>query len=798
MKRKVSVLMIIATMLLVSFGVSGITIDETPNVNTLQGSGGNELNYAQGEVIVKFKNSINAESENIINSNGGTSTEVIDKELKLSLVKVKEDIELDDFIKNMADYPNYVEYACRNYYFDLYFKPNDPSFDKQWGPQRIRCPNAWNTTTGSSDVTIAILDTGVDKDHPDLKDKIVNPRDFIRPLQPYNADDDHFHGTHCAGIAAAKGNNNEGIAGVAYGCKIMPVKIFPENDAAELDDIIKGIMYAAKGPDENPNTGDEADVISMSFGAIISEGYDEEKQALKDACDYAWDNGCILVAAAGNIFGSKKDHYPAAFNNVIAVANCDQSDSIVSSRYGEWVDFAAPGVFIYSTMPTKSTDVMDFYELEEGYDYLGGTSMSCPHVAGVAALALSQNPTMNNQRIRDLLNDTADRLSNPWWYEYNRIGHGRIDAALQEDPFELNPYFNLTVYKVNEKDDIDPLTEAEWYYKLTIGSKQGGYETIYNYNADIEYYGTKNGSKMNWNAKNEWTPNIKHSFEVNVTRGFTNIGVDMKLMEHDGPLEGEKDDLADISGFDGFGRDTKGGRNNDISDLQAAMWEGGYNIYDDGFMNINYQKIINKKENGEWWNVTSGENERDGSTEGELEAGDLAQNDAEVWFKIEDSYNADEYKPILYAPSTTSFNVSNGGSFSVRNDAPEDPYNLAYNLKFKAEVTSGSNWLSITQNSDEGELGGKLSHTVYLSANGGEFNKQETKTGEITITPEIPKYEDPDDYPGLETKTVQVSVTKSKAKSYIPSWQTTLQNILSLLYEFNLKDIIDNFLSFYR
>jgi hypothetical protein len=374
------------------------------------------------------------------------------------------------------------------------------------------------------------------------------------------------------------------------------------------------------------------------------------------------------------------------------------------------------------------------------------------------------------------------------------IGHGRIDATLEEEGDQLMPILNLTIYKVAEieGDPLDFLSQPEWYYKIDIGSQDKD-ETMYNYNAKIECFGENNDSEMKWTSESVWVPEVTHSFEVNVDYEHTNVGIDMKLMEYDGPgldggfLEGNDSDLADISGFGGFGNYERGGKDDSISDFQPAMYECLYNIFYDEFWTIiNNQYLVNKTdENGNWWNVTSGENEVDGSTETENEAGDSSQNDAEIWFKIEDSYAADLYKPIVYVQPTVSFNIGNdggSGSIVIKNDAPEDPYLLSNLLEIE-DVSTTNSWLTISQKTNEG-LGPQSSHSVGLSVSkekANEFSKGQNKTATITIKlnsigrGEFGRAEELDDV------TVQVTVTKSKAKSHIPNWQTFIENIFSNL-----------------
>lgn len=290
--------------------------------------------------------------------------------------------------------------------------PNDPDLSdsqKMYTPEILNLESAWEITTGSPDVVIAILDTGITKEHPEFQDKFLAGYDF------YNDDedpsDDHGHGTHVSGIAAAAVNNDEGMAGVCGGCSILPVKVLNENNAGVWSDVADGIIYAA---DQG------AEVISLSLGS--SSG----SQTVKAAIEYAIDAGSMIVAAAGNS-SSDAAFYPAAYEGVIAVAATDAQDERWSlSNYGGYIDVSAPGSSIYST----------FYDLDNaygGYAFMSGTSMAAPHVSGLIGLLLSQDPNRTPSKVKSILFDTAYDLGSASWDSY--FGYGRIDpvAALTAD-----------------------------------------------------------------------------------------------------------------------------------------------------------------------------------------------------------------------------------------------------------------------------------------------------------------------------------------------------------------------------
>ncbi|MGH2408152.1 MAG: carboxypeptidase regulatory-like domain-containing protein [Candidatus Limnocylindrales bacterium] len=273
--------------------------------------------------------------------------------------------------------------------------PNDPYYSSQWGLAKIGAPGAWSMTHGSSSVVVAVLDSGVSTSQPDVAGKVVMSQNFSDST---TLDDIYGHGTHVAGIAAAATNNGTGGAGVGYSVSIANVKVLGDNGTGLYSAVSSGIIWAADHG---------ADVINMSLGGTASSS------TLQSAIDYAWNKGVVVVAAAGN-GATSAPFYPAYYSNVIAVAATDNLDHLASfSDYGDWVDVAAPGVSIYSTVPG-------------GYGYKSGTSMASPFVAGLAGLLFSRVSDTNgngrlNDEVRSRIESTADSVGLP-------IGGGRIDA----------------------------------------------------------------------------------------------------------------------------------------------------------------------------------------------------------------------------------------------------------------------------------------------------------------------------------------------------------------------------------
>ncbi|MEM2567030.1 MAG: S8 family serine peptidase [Candidatus Bathyarchaeia archaeon] len=296
------------------------------------------------------------------------------------------------------------------------YSPNDPLWNIQWGPQKIEADWAWNTTVGSHDILVAVIDTGIYYYHEDLEANYVAlGYDWVN--MDNDPIDDHGHGTHCAGIIAATINNGKGIAGVSQ-VRVMAEKVLDSWGYGYADWVANGIIHATEAG---------ARIISMSLGGY---GY---SALLHEAVKYAYDHGVLLIAAAGND-NTNIMVYPAGYEEVIAVAATDQNDyKAWFSNWGDWIELAAPGVNIHSTVPW-------------GYESWSGTSMACPHVSGVAALVWSLYPEKTREWLRLWLRYTADDLGAPG-FDVN-YGYGRINArkAVEQPPpaHELIAYELLT------------------------------------------------------------------------------------------------------------------------------------------------------------------------------------------------------------------------------------------------------------------------------------------------------------------------------------------------------------------
>jgi thermitase len=233
--------------------------------------------------------------------------------------------------------------------------PNDPYVNKQWALSKINIFQLWQIARVEEGVPVAVLDTGIDPDHQDLSGLIIAEANFTDSSNP---NDIYGHGTHVAGIIAAK-NDDVGIVGVAPGCQLLNAKVADDVGRCRASSLAEGIIWAVNN---------DAKVINISLEIK------EPSPQLEEAINYAWSHGSVIIAAAGND-GNESPVYPAYYKNCVAVAAINQDGNLAPlSNYGDWVDVAAPGFDIYSTLPN------------DDYGYKTGTSFATAYVSGMAAL----------------------------------------------------------------------------------------------------------------------------------------------------------------------------------------------------------------------------------------------------------------------------------------------------------------------------------------------------------------------------------------------------------------------------
>jgi subtilisin family serine protease len=365
---------------------------------------------------------------------------VISGEVKEATTKI--DFEKDTLREIKQQYlhnPN-VEIVEPEFVVSMNLVPNDTyysssgawgqSFGDLYGLTKINAAGAWDMTTGNSSIIVADIDTGVDRNHPDLAANMwVNSKEIPNnsiddDVNGYIDDyygwdfanndndpsDDVGHGTHTVGTIAAVGNNGSGVVGVNWQSKIMTLKFLDSGGSGYLSNAVKSIQYAA-------DMG--ARVSSNSWGG------GGQSQAIEDVIRYAHDKGMVVVVAAGNENNDALNTNPASSDDAITVAATDSNDQKASfSNYGEKIDVAAPGVDILSAK--ASGGWMCGNTVGSYYCYVSGTSMATPHVAGLAALILSKNPTLTPEEVRQIIRKGVNDLGAAG--KDSSFGYGRINA----------------------------------------------------------------------------------------------------------------------------------------------------------------------------------------------------------------------------------------------------------------------------------------------------------------------------------------------------------------------------------
>jgi len=394
--------------------------------------------WAKNEIVVKFKSGVSQESINQINNRHRTSVLSTSKYAGFKRIKVSASKTPRQMVGLYSREPD-VKYAELNYYAYALFVPNDPYYFLQWhfndASAGINIESAWDITTGEANVVIAVLDTGIAYENhkgfelaPDLADTLfVAGYNFIKGNE--HANDDDGHGTHVAGTLAQSTNNNQGAAGIAFDCSIMPVKVLSRRGVGTYTDIADGIYFAADNG---------ADIINMSLGGA------GDSTTLRDAVAYAYNQTVTVICAAGNEFQEgNPPSYPAAYDDYCIAVGATRYDRTRAyySNTGSYLDLAAPGGDLdvdqnadgYGDgilQQTFGTNPKDW-----GLWFYTGTSMAAPHVSGIAALLISTGAT-GPDAIREALEDTAIDLGPSGWdAEY---GWGLVDAYAA-----LNYYNNV-------------------------------------------------------------------------------------------------------------------------------------------------------------------------------------------------------------------------------------------------------------------------------------------------------------------------------------------------------------------
>ena len=351
--------------------------------------------YVKGELLVQLSTkAVKANVDKAIKANGGEILEEI-PQLRVKRIRVPEK-NLYKVKAALEKNPNFT-FVEENFTAQGMLIPDDTHFPSQWHHTKIISRLAWDMGTGSADIPIAIIDSGIDPDHPDLMAKLQPGYNFLG-----NNTDTHDvlgHGTAVAGSAGALSNKAVGVAGVAWKNPLMPLVVLSSSNWATYSNISRAIIYAVDHG---------VKVINISIGGT------SYSSTLDNAINYAWNNGALVFACAAN-YNTSTRYYPAACTHAVAVAATDLSDNKASfSNYGDWITLSAPGVSIKTTNNGG------------GYGYWNGTSFSSPITAATAALVWSANPQLTHEEVLQILKNSADDLG-----EYgfdNTFGYGRINA----------------------------------------------------------------------------------------------------------------------------------------------------------------------------------------------------------------------------------------------------------------------------------------------------------------------------------------------------------------------------------
>ncbi len=410
------------------------------------------------------------------------------------LIRFENSINVNDILREYTSITE-VEYTQLNYLYHLHQSGNNADSNEQWGLERINAYEAWEIEKGSRGVLVAIIDTGIDYFHKDLKENIwINPGEdlnengivdssdlngidddgngFIDDIQgwdftdvpsyPDNGDylepdndpmDEMGHGTSIAGIIAASGS--DGMSGVAPGCRIMNLRAGTSKGFLQDDDIASAVIYAVQNG---------ARIINMSFGDFIYS------RVLRDVIRFAYNNGCVVVTSSGNN-GDDRLTYPSTFDETISVGAVNEDDSLAQfSSFGNTVDITAPGASIYST------------KIGNSYGFISGTSAAASFVSGLAALLISHNGNLFPEQVRSIILLSADDLGQDGC-DF-KFGAGRVNAlkALNVNKFSVAKLHTPNIYpqekRINITGTAAGLDMKHYSFYYGIGKNPENWELI--------------------------------------------------------------------------------------------------------------------------------------------------------------------------------------------------------------------------------------------------------------------------------------------------------------------------------
>ncbi len=425
---------------------------------------------------------------------------------------------------------NGVIYAVPDYERTISRTSNDPLRDQQWALGTIAAYDAWDITTGGP-VVIAVIDTGVDANHPELAGRVLSGFNAITGSP--NASDDNGHGTAVAGIIAASADNGSGIVGLCWGCIILPIKACLSNGRCRDSSVISAIRWA---------TDNGARIINLSLGGS------SPSPALHEVVRYASERGVLIVAASGNERAEgNTPNYPAAYPETLAVGATGYGDEVTGfSNTGDFIDLVAPGVDIATTIPNN------------GYVLATGTSFASPFVSGAAALIMTLRPDLSNHDVRCVLAISADDRGAPG--RDSEYGYGRLNVltALQT----AITYGGCPLGTSAEHSSFDPFarvdvpTDGRRYFPETGHTLGGGFRTYWEQNGGLPIFGFPISEEFTEISSDgrpvtvqyferhrfEWRPEYAPPYNVLLSRIGDDIlrrqGRDWMTFEQSGPISG--------------------------------------------------------------------------------------------------------------------------------------------------------------------------------------------------------------------------------------------------------------------